>query len=67
MLREKRPIFEVDLNKIELGNFFPELSSVTKAINLDALEEVYIKTLKTRPQLYSDIPDVFISHLPPTL
>jgi hypothetical protein len=58
---------EVDLDKIELGNFFPELSFVTKAINLDAAEEVYIKTLKTRPQLYSDIPDVFISHLPPTL
>jgi hypothetical protein len=53
--------------RLSWGISFPKLSSVTKAINLDALEEVYIKTLKTRPQLYSDIPDVFITHLPPTL
>jgi hypothetical protein len=64
-VREERPIFEA--NKIELGIPFPKLSSVAKAINLDALEEVYIKTLESRPQLYNDMPDVFVSHLRPTL
>jgi hypothetical protein len=49
------------------GISIPKLSSVATAINLDALKEVYIKTLETRPQLYSDMPDVFVSHLQPTL
>jgi hypothetical protein len=49
------------------GISIPKLSSVATAINLDALKEVYIKTLETRPKLYNDMAHVFVLNLRPTL